>query len=78
MTRVDMVKQKSSKEIDMKENWEQYTRSIDGDLSSTQLNTSIYLDIEDIEFTYPNIVFAKPKLKEPTQTGFKVFKSMMT
>ncbi len=53
----------------MKENWEQYIRNTDGDLVSIQLNYSIYLDIEDIECTYPNIVFVKLKLKEPTETG---------
>ncbi len=53
----------------MKENWEQYTRVTDSDIASIQLNTSIYLDIEDIEFTYPNIVFINLKLKEPTEGG---------
>ena len=53
----------------MRENWEQYTRNTDAEPASIQLNTSIYLDVEDIEHTYPNIVFVKLKLKEPTATG---------
>lgn len=69
MTHVDIVRQKSSKETAMKENWEHYTRNANGELTSIQLNTSIYLDVEEIEFAYPNIVFVKLKLKEPTETG---------
>ena len=53
----------------MKENWEHYIRNTNGILASIQLNTRIYLDVEEIEFTYPNIVFVKLKLKDPTETG---------
>lgn len=53
----------------MKENWENYIRNTNGILASIQLDTRIYLNVEEIEFTYPNIVFVKLKLKEPTETG---------
>ena len=33
----------------MRENWEQYTRDIDAEPASIKLDTSIYLDVEDIE-----------------------------
>jgi len=53
----------------MKENWERYIRNTKGVLTSIHLNTRIYLDTEEIEFTYPNVVSIKLKLKEPTETG---------
>lgn len=53
----------------MRGNWEQYIRNTDADPASIQLNTSIYLDVEEIEVTYPNVVFVQLKLKEPTEKG---------
>ncbi len=53
----------------MRENWEQYKRVTDRNPALIQLDTRIYLDVDEIEFTYPHIVFIKLKLKEPTETG---------
>lgn len=53
----------------MQEYWELYMKNLEGKPASIQFNAGISMDMEEFQYTYPNIAFVKVTLKMPNERG---------
>lgn len=56
-------------EENIEEVWESYIRDVKGVKSAICVNTSVSMEVVDLQYTYPTVAFVKVSLKDASEEG---------
>lgn len=63
------MQEQNMQEENLEEVWESYVRNVKGVKSAICVNTSVSMEVVDLQYTYPTAAFVKVSLKDASEEG---------